>query len=469
MRSSRHLPVMRPMAGSAQGPGTAAIGYARAVKYLSRLGAALALVCATGAAHTAQAGGFGIPEYGVRRTGMAAIIGRPDEPAAVYQNPAGLTLLPGLRIYAAFGLAVVSSEFRLRPWDQSDRFIDEPVDGDGYYPPVKPTRAIGAIPMIVVTSDLWKNRLFGGASLFVSNATGAQFERESVARYHLIDGYVVGPQLSLTLAYKVNERLSVGGSLGVMHLRVRGNRRLYPIVNGFDASPLFGSEAELTLEGSDWQPTWNLGVYANPIPRLTLGAAIIGKVTATLEGDITLEPSEDAGDPSTLHGYQYTDQMLPWTFQGGAHYDVTGNVELGAELRYWLYRQYDRQYTQVNGIALVNELVTIKDYHDSIQGSGGVRVHDLGALPGVELMLGMHYDKTPAPAKSVTLDQPTFSHFGLHSGVRYTTGRWRIGATYVHYWYDIPRIEDSITNPPSNIRGDGGNNIFSLAVEAALN
>ena len=83
-------------------------------------------------------------------------------------------------------------------------------------------------------------------------------------------------------------------------------------------------------------------------------------------------------------------------------------------------------------------------------------------------MLGTHYDRTPAPPRTVTFDQPTFSHWGLHSGVRYSTGRWRVGATYVHYWYNIPTIEDSITNPPSNIRGDGTNNIFSLAVEATI-
>jgi long-subunit fatty acid transport protein len=116
----------------------------------------------------------------------------------------------------------------------------------------------------------------------------------------------------------------------------------------------------------------------------------------------------------------------------------------------------------------VQELVTQKNYHDSMQGSGGVRLHGLDAMRDVELMLGLHYDKTPAPAQTVTLDQPTFSHFGLHSGVRWSTGRWRLSGTYVHYWYDIPQIHDSITNPPSNVKGHGGNNIFSVSVEAAV-
>ncbi len=83
-------------------------------------------------------------------------------------------------------------------------------------------------------------------------------------------------------------------------------------------------------------------------------------------------------------------------------------------------------------------------------------------------MLGGQYDHSPAPPRSVTLDSPSFSHFGLHSGVRYTFGRFRLGASYIHYWYEIPTITDSITMPPSNIRGQGSNNIFTLSMEAHL-
>jgi long-subunit fatty acid transport protein len=86
------------------------------------------------AATAASAGGFAIPEMGARRTGMAAVVGRPDEPAAVLHNAAGLVLLPGTHLYVSMGLSLVDTEFRLRPWPDSDRFLDQPVDDDGYYP-----------------------------------------------------------------------------------------------------------------------------------------------------------------------------------------------------------------------------------------------------------------------------------------------------------------------------------------------
>lgn len=428
----------------------------------------VAIIVSAALSSAAAAGGFGVPEYGPRRTGMGAVIGRPDEPAAVYHNPAGLTLQHGVRIYASMGLALLSTEFQLRPWERSDEYLDDPVDGDGYYPVTRPTRAMAVIPMLAATWEIVPDRWFAAISLYVNNATGARFARDAVTRYHLIEGYVVSPLLEASGAYRIGPRLSVGAGLGVMNVRIHGHRELYPIIDGSDLSVLLGSNGELTIDGSDWVPSWRVGVLAEPAPGLTLGAAVIGRADPVLSGPIAIAYGDDAPAPDTvLRGEAHTSLLLPWTFHAGANLDLGRHLEVGAELRYWLYRQYEEQHTRIDDIFLIGELTTVKDYRDSYQVSGGVRAHDLG-VPGLELMLGGHYDRSPAPPRTVTLDQPTFSHVGLRTGVRYARGRYRLGATYVHVWYDVPTIEDSITQPPSNIRGDGANHITSLSFEATL-
>src|SRR5512147_521796 len=123
----------------------------------------------------AHAGGFGIPEIGVRRTAMASIIGRPDDPSAIYHNPAGLVLQPGWQLYASFGLSLLDTEFRLAPWDQSERFLGVSPESDGYYAAVQPSRALGVIPMIAATAEVLPGRLVLGAAVYVGNATGAAF------------------------------------------------------------------------------------------------------------------------------------------------------------------------------------------------------------------------------------------------------------------------------------------------------
>ncbi|HLL23873.1 MAG TPA: outer membrane protein transport protein [Kofleriaceae bacterium] len=429
----------------------------------------LSLLAALAMATPAFAGGFGIPEVGVRRTAMATIIGRPDDASAIYHNPAGLILQHDTGLYITAGLSLLDTEFRLKPWDQSDTYLGASPESDGYYAAIKPTRAMGVIPMIAATYEILPDKLVAGAAIYVGNATGAQFAEESVTRYHLIDGYVVAPQAVLAASYRVNETLSLGASAGVINLRVHGKREVFPIINGMDVSMITGTRPELELDGSGWAPTWMIGAFGQPHPRVTWGATITGRVDATLEGPIKVTYSDDAPSPGDrLEGRQETSQMLPWAFMAGANFDLTPNVELGTEFRYWLYRQYEKQHTDVVGIFLVRELETQKNYNDSWEVSAGVRVHGLAFAPQLDLMAGAQYDKSPAPKQTVTLDQPSFSHPGAHLGARYSTGRYRFGASYIHYWYLVPTIEDSITSPPSNIRGHGSNNIFTLSVEAKL-
>lgn len=429
--------------------------------------APLLVVALAGA--SVHAGGFGVPDVGVRRTAMAAVIGRPDETAAIYHNPAGLVLQHGWHLYLSGGLFAVNTEFQLQSWDQSDRLLGTPAAADGYYAPVRPSLAMGVLPMLAATAEVLPNRLVLGASLYVANAQGGAFDGDAVTRYHLIEGYVVAPQAVIAAAYRITDTLTVGGTAGVVNVHIHGRRDVFPIVDGNDLSKIVGTRPELVLDGSGWAPTWMLAVFGQPHPRLTWGATVTGRVDTTMTGPVEITYSDDASTPGDqLIGTMTTTQFMPWTFTAGANFDVTPQIEVGVESRYWLYRQYHKQHVDLRGIFLVRELETIKNYHDSWQVSGGVRVHDLAPLPGVELMAGMHSDHTPSPASTVTLDQPTFDHLGLHSGARWTVGRYRLGASYLHYWYDIPTVTDSTTGPPSNFRGHGTNNIFTVSVEARL-
>ena len=348
-----------------------------------------------------RAGGFSIPEIGVRRTAMASIVGRPDDPSAIYHNPAGLILQHGWRFYLSAGLSLLDTSFALHSWDQSSRFLSQTPGVDGYYAPVKPTRAYGVIPMIAATGEIIPDRLVLGISAFVGNAQGAAFPADAVTHYHLIDGYVVAPQAVVAAAYRLVPSLSLGGSVGVVNIRVHGQRDVFPIVDGQDISSLTGSAPRLTLDGSGWAPTWMIGVFGQPHPRVTWGATLTGRVDATLKGPVTVTYSDDAPVPGDmLNGQQTTNQLLPWAAAAGVNVDLTPHVEVGGEFRYWLYRQYkDTQDTGDHRCtsSSIRQLDTVKDYHDSWELSGGVRVHDLPALPRVDLMAGLQYDRSPAP------------------------------------------------------------------------
>ena len=417
-------------------------------------------------AGSAAAGGFGIPEVGVRRTAMATIVGRPDDASAIYHNPAGLILQPGVGIYTAFGLALLDVSLDVKPWPGSDELLGATPTADGYYPTIEPTRAFGVVPMLAVTGELIPNRLVIGGAAYVGNASGAAFEDDSVTRYHMIDGYVVAPQVVASAAYRIAPSLTLGATAGVAYVRVHQRREVWPDSSFIQSA--IGSHAELVLDGSGWAPTWTVGAFGQPHPKVTWGATLQGKISADLEGPVTETNSADAADPTdSMVGVANMTQLFPWAAFVGLSVDVSPNVEISGEGRYWLYRQYEKQRVEFRGL-LIRELEVTKNYHDSFAVSAGVRVHDLSAAPNLELMAGAQFDRSPAPPETVTLDQPTFSHPAVHSGVRYRVGRYRLGASYLHYWYLVPDINTSTTSPPSNVRGRGANNIFTLSIEATL-
>jgi long-subunit fatty acid transport protein len=432
-----------------------------------------ALVVLLVASSTAHAGGFGIPEIGVRRTAMGAEIGRPDDPSALYHNPAGIVLEDEWTVYISAGVSLLHTSFELAPWDdgRSSQFLGVQPQANGYYAAIKPSRAFGVIPMIAVAGRPLPTlvpKLHVGAAVYVGNAQGAEFPSDAVTRYHLIDAYIIAPQAVLGAAYQVLPTLALGATVGVINIRVHDDQDIYPIVDGMNVSQIFGTAPHLVLDGSGWAPSWSVGAYGSPLPHVTWGAAIIGRIDATLHGPVALTYSQDAFSPGTVNGLESTNELLPWTFQAGANVDVLPNLEVGGEFRYWLYRQFHDQDINLVGIYYVRELDSVKDYHDSQEVTAGVRVHDLAFAPKLDLMAGGQYDHSPAPADTLSLSSPSFSHFGLHSGLRYSVGRYRFGASYIHYWYEVPTVTDSITSPATNFKGYGSNNIITVSVEAKL-
>ena len=423
---------------------------------------ALLLLWGGGVAH---AGGFAVPEIGARRTGMAAVVGRPDDLSAIYHNPAGLTLTQGTQLYISFGASFVDTSFRLRPWPGSDQFIDAPVDAAGFYPATKPSRAYGVIPMIAASTNLWTEKLVGAAALYIPNAQGSAFPADAVTRYHGIDGYAVAGYFGLSAAYQPVPWFSVGAGVSVVYMKVHARRLIFPIINGQDQSGFLGANSELVIDGHTVVPGGNFGVLLWPDRRVSLAVVAISGARPKVEGPVKAR-WDDTG--VELPGRQTTGMFIPWTVLGGVNADVHRNVEVGMEVRYWLYQDFKNQHSDVTGLEpLITALDSPKNYRDSYQLSGGVRVHSL--LRGLDTMVGMHYDRTPAPDATVSFDSPSFTHYGLHMGVRYRLKeRYRLSLTYAHYWYLQRDVRDSVTQPPSNFRGSGSNNIVTFGFEWLL-
>ncbi len=422
----------------------------------------------------ADAQGFIIPELGTRVNGMGAAIGRPDDVSAIYHNPGALALLPGTQVMISFGAAFIGTDIRVHPWPGSEPYLTDPVDKDGYFPE-QGANVFAPIPMIGVSTNLWSEKIVGALGVYVPNAAGASFGEDSPGRYHIIDGTLFSAFFTGALAYRPLDWLAVGFGASAVYIRISRRSLFFPVLaDGTDFSATLGKETELTLEGDDIKPAFNLGVQIWPHRTVSIGLMMLTRYDVALEGPLTLKL-----DPNSL-GAGIADQLTdnrhettiisPWIFGIGAHWDITPWLEVGAEFRLYLSSQVDEQLTKITEGELLptflkDGIVTPKNLHNSFHTGAGFIVRP--SLPiDLELMAGFHYDNSASPDNTVEVSAPSFDLLAIHSGARWAINkRFRVALLYSHYWYFERETTDSITSPPTNFIGSGHNNQLSLVLE----
>jgi len=439
----------------------------------------LLLLPAMTPARQAEAQGFIIPELGVRKNGMGAAVGRPDELAAIYHNPGALALLPGTQIEISAGFAFLGTHIRMAPWEGSDSFLTEPVGSDGYFPEESPS-VVAPIPMIGASTNLWSDKLVGALAVYVPNAAGATFGEDAPSRYHIIDAYVFSAFFTAAVAYRPLPWLAVGLGGSAVYIRIHRRSLLYPVVDGMDVSGFVGKEAELEIDGEDVKPAFNLGIQVWPDKTLSLGFMMLTRYDVSLEGPLRLKPTKgslfDMTEESRnelANNRQRTEIVSPWVFAFGANWDITPRIEVGAEFRYYLNSQVTEQVTTITSEGLLKDMmpngfVTPKNLHNSFHTGGGFNIRPPLAF-GLEVMTGVHYESSASPDKTVEVSAPSFDLFSLHIGVRWSIKqRYRISLLYAHYWYFERTTTDSITSPPTNFVGSGFSNMVTLVLEGQV-
>ena len=430
----------------------------------------IATLIILGPTRQAAAQGFNIVETGTRKNAMGAAIGRPDDASAVYHNPAGLTLQKGTHVFLSWTSVFLNTNIRLRPWKGAEEYIKTKPDSEGYYPSTSPS-TFAAIPMIVARTNLFSPRLVGALSIYVPNAAGAKFGEENVTRYHLIDSYIIAAFATLSAAYQVTDWLSVGGGVSLVYVKLFAERLFFPVVDGMNLGALVGGKSVMEINGTDIVPAFNLGVLLRPFQELTIGMTVMTPYTVALEGDVSVTFGDDVSTGvSEWAGTQTTEADAPWILFFGANLDVTSWLEVGAEFRYYFTSTVEDQKTTIEGIPLLKELVTPKNLRDYFQVSGGVNIKPPFKLPvKLEIMAGLHYESSSAPYNTITVEQPSFSHYGVHFGARCEfLRRYRVGLTYWHYEYMERNGRESLTIPPTNFQGSGNADAFTVVLEVLL-
>lgn len=225
--------------------------------------AAAAMMVAGAFATQTYAAGFQLSEQSAIQMGRAmagaGIVG--DDLSAVHYNPAGMTLLSGTRMQATGTWVAVNLDYE----GDSGQSENGRLKGQ-------------IIPAGFITHQI-NDSLWAGLGLTVPYGMGTEFGEGWEGRERGTESMILTFDINPNLAWKVNEKLSVGG-VSLQYAKAElGSGRIVS-KNGHTINS--------NVKGDSWAWGWNVGVMFQPVETVRLGLAYRSNISHNADGHTTL-------------------------------------------------------------------------------------------------------------------------------------------------------------------------------------
>lgn len=230
--------------------------------------AAAAMMVAGAFATQTYAAGFQLSEQSAIQMGRAmagaGIVG--DDLSAVHYNPAGMTLLSGTRMQATGTWVAVNLDYESR---------DGSVTENG--------RLKGqTIPAGFITHQI-NDSLWAGLGLTVPYGMGTEFDENWDGMDRGTESMILTFDINPNLAWKVNDKLSVGGGISLQYAKAELGFGF-----GFDVLN-FETAAHANVKGDSWAWGWNVGMMFQPVETVRVGLAYRSHIAHNADGHTTLD------------------------------------------------------------------------------------------------------------------------------------------------------------------------------------
>ncbi|MFP4243752.1 MAG: OmpP1/FadL family transporter, partial [Ectothiorhodospira sp.] len=249
-------------------------------------GAVACAVLAAGgmfAAEPVRAAGFYIQEQSVSGLGRAfageAAVAR--DASTVFFNPAGMTHLSGPELQLASHLLMPKAEVEndgSTVTTPGTGGAPAPVTGGSGGNPYDPTPVPNLFYARPLNADTWIG--FGVTAPF---GLVNDYDEDFFARYDSTETDLKVLNLQPSLAYRVSERLSIGGGLDIQRAKATLKSAIPdPTVHG---GPTVATDGEQRLDADSWDFGFNLGLTWQATPATRLGAHYRQGIEHELDGE----------------------------------------------------------------------------------------------------------------------------------------------------------------------------------------
>lgn len=285
------------------------------MKLTTKLGyAALSAAMLCGSA--VQAAGFQLTEQGVTGLGRAyagaGIVG--DDLSAIAHNPAGLTLIPGTNVQQNVVLTVLDFEYKGEDGEHENG-----------------RRKAVPVPSGYISHQVNEN-WWVGLGLTAPYGLVDEYSADWTGRNKGISGSIITIDINPTVAWKVNEHVSLGAGVSAMYTYSK-------LKNGLPT----GTHDEFEYHGEDWMFTYDLGIMVSPVESFRAGLSYRSRAKVNAKGDYTLDIG---GQKATVFGHGRL--STPETVMFSTTWEATERLRLSTLIRWSNWEKFKTMEFKAN-------------------------------------------------------------------------------------------------------------------------
>ena len=398
------------------------------MKRLSGL-AALGQCAAMLVASHAHASSFAVRETSSEgvATVFAGDVSAADSAATAYNNPAGMTQLKGNQLEAGGALNFPTINFH-----GTATTAGVPTPGNNG----NNAGRAGLVPNFYGVLDL-SNQFKLGIAI---NAPFALLVKNNAAwygRYLAIDSQLISTNINPSIAYKINDKISIGGGVSAQWLQAT-------LAQGFNQSALGAPDALIRFKGDDWGFGYNFGTLVKPWDGTQIGLTYRSKISHQLQGDLDFLRVATPLSAAFVSGPAKLDASMPASTTLGITQAVTPQLKVSLSL----------QWTQWSTLKSVNFQSTTATAPVNI-GFSDSWFTSLGASyqwsDAWTLRAGIGWDQSPVDNRYRVVNFPDQDRYMLGLGFGYKINdALSLDGAYAHYFAPHASMNGSINNTDNN-------------------
>ncbi|MCR6632544.1 MAG: OmpP1/FadL family transporter [Magnetospirillum sp.] len=295
----------------------------------------LGLMVALGAAGEARASGFQLREQSSEGLGnaFAGSTAKAYNLSTIFYNPAGMTKLEGNQVAGSATWIAPVAKF------EGTNTVGLARTSGGQGGDAIKDAAVGAV------YGMWDARpdLKFGLAVTAPFGMRSEYEDDWVGRYHALHSDVTNINVSPSVAYRVNDQLSLGAGLQVGYIKARLSQAL----NLNALAPGMG-DGQAKVEGDDIGYGFDLGILYEFTPHTRVGLNWRSSMDYTLEGDATFQkPAALAGVAQLRDSAATADLTTPDMVSLGLYHEISPQWAVMSDIQWTRWSTFDEPAHQV--------------------------------------------------------------------------------------------------------------------------